>query len=111
MTDAELVDFAHEFREGILDGKPSYSMCFAISAPLATLLEISGVPCKLTRCDNGFNEHYYVELADGRALDPTIDQFNWFFKDTQPPVYLGPPMKYHGVLPAPTTKTDQGAGR
>jgi hypothetical protein len=98
MTDAELLEFAHEFREGILDGKPSYSMCFAISAPLACLLDISGVPCTLTKCDNGFNENFYIKLADGRALDPTIDQFNWFFCDTQPPVYLGPPMKYHGIL-------------
>ena len=38
MTDAELVEFAREFREGILDGKPSRQFCFMVSAPIAPMM-------------------------------------------------------------------------
>jgi len=40
----------------------------------------------------------YKRQADGRALDPTADQFNRLFPDlAMPPVYLGPPMTIHSA--------------
>lgn len=96
MTDADLIEFATEFREGILDGAPSWMMCFAISAPLAALLELNGVRAELCEGDLGEFNHVWLRLADGRVLDPTADQFNDFGFEQMPPVYLGPPTTLHG---------------
>jgi hypothetical protein len=98
MTDAELVECAQEFRDGISDGHPSDSMCFAVCAPLVGLLNFYGVTAELVECENGLCNHFWIRLVDGRALDPTADQFNRLFADNLPPVYLGPPTKYQGVL-------------
>jgi hypothetical protein len=98
MTDAELIEFASEFREGILDGKESNWACAMVCCPLATLLNMHGVKCETVESDLGHCNHIWLRLADGRALDPTADQFNYLFAKDMPPVYLGPPMEYHGVL-------------
>lgn len=99
MTDAELIAFATEFREGILEGKPSNWHCAMICWPLESLLNMHGVACKAVETDLADMNHVWLQLEDGRALDPTADQFNYLFADTMPPVYLGPPVVYHGVLP------------
>lgn len=91
MTDDELIEFAAEFREGILDGSPSDMMCFAIVAPLAGLLSIYGIEADVIEGDLGVCNHYWLRLADGRVLDPTADQFNYCNSQQMPPVYLGPP--------------------
>lgn len=99
MTDAELIDFATDFRVGILAGKRSVWMCFAVCAPLITLLQMHGVTADLVESDLGPVNHIWIRLSDGRALDPTADQF----EDYQyaalgletmslPAVYLGPPI-------------------
>ena len=90
MTDAELIEFATEFREGILDGAPSRMMCFAVSAPLAGLLNFYGVDAKTVEGDVGNMNHIWIELSDGRVLDATADQF-----DDMPAVYLGKPAAIH----------------
>jgi hypothetical protein len=95
MSDARLVKFATAFREGVLDGRPSWMMCFAISAPLAGLLEAHGVRAELCESDLGEWNHVWLRLADGRVLDPTADQFNELFGYEMPPVYLGPPTNLH----------------
>ncbi len=100
MTDAELIKFTTEFREGILNGDRSIWMCFAICAPLVTLLNLSGVKAELIESDLGEFNHYWLRLEDGRALDPTADQFNNYqFASLGagglPPVYLGPPTQLH----------------
>ena len=95
MTDDELIEFASEFREGILDEGPSDMMCAAVCWPLATLLSMSGVTCRAIESDLGELNHIWLLLDDGRALDPTIDQFNYLFNENWPEVYLGPPTKYH----------------
>lgn len=100
MTDAELIEFAAEFREGILGDRPSEMMCAAVSWPLASLLRVSGVDCEAINSElsekMGFLllNHVWIRLADGRALDPTADQFNRFGFDF-PPVYLGEPAEIH----------------
>lgn len=97
MTDAELVEFATEFRESILDGSPSSWMCAAICWPLSTLLEMSGVPNRVIETDLGGMNHFWLKLADGRVLDPTADQFNRIGADKLPPVYLGERRLIHGA--------------
>lgn len=96
MTDAELIEFAAEFREGILNGRPSNWMCAAVCWPLATLLNMHGVECEAVESDLGDLNHVWIRLADGRALDPTADQFNILFPHYDlPPVYLGKPRDIH----------------
>jgi hypothetical protein len=95
MTDAELIEFATEFREGILGGAPSNWMCFAVCAPLAPLLRMSGVEAEMVEGDLGVCNHYWLRLTDGRVLDPTADQFNAHQIEQMPPVYLGPPALIH----------------
>ena len=88
MKDAELIKFATQFRDGILGSQPSNWMCFAVCAPLQTLLNMSGVETELTEgviVEDGYEiSHTWLTLADGRILDPTADQF-----DILPAVYLG----------------------
>ena len=96
MTDAELIEFALEFRAGILDGRDSKFMCAMVCEPLSGLLQMYGVKTEVIESDLGEYNHVWLRLADGRALDPTADQFNWLFPDlAMPPVYLGTPTKLH----------------
>lgn len=94
MKDAELVEFAADFREGILDGGKSDLMCAAVSWPLAALLRCYGVDCDTEESEvpyrDGTINHIWIRLADGRVLDPTADQFGDY-----PAVYLGPPNELH----------------
>lgn len=101
MTDKQLVRFVAAFRSGILDGYPSDYCCFIISAPLEALLRLDGVHVELIESDLGFMNHFWLRLADGRALDPTADQFNGYDGKQRPAVYLGPPMPDIHPVPAP----------
>ncbi len=87
MTDKQLIRYATQFRKGILAGRDSTGFCLMVSAPLATLLEMHGVVCKMVEGANC--HHCFIELADGRILDPTADQFGLV------PVYLGPRKDIH----------------
>src|SRR5689334_11816299 len=98
MTDAQLIEFTAAFRDGILDGDDSWMMCAAVCYPLVTLLNMHGVKAELVETDLGECNHIWMRLADGRALDPTADQFNKLFGYEYPAVYLGEPMKLHGVV-------------
>ncbi|HEU4345779.1 MAG TPA: hypothetical protein VFU31_29875 [Candidatus Binatia bacterium] len=96
-TDDEIKQIALEFRRGLLgdEGSP-LGMCYAVSAPLTGLLSFYGVPCELIQTDHSENldsewhAHYWIRLEDGRALDPTFDQFR-----AGEPVYLGEPTEFH----------------
>jgi len=95
LTDKNLIKIVAEFRAGILGPKPSKSMCFAVCAPLAGYLGFYGVQAKIVEGvvvkDGGWEtNHFWLELADGRVLDPTADQFNDLPDIHLPPVYLGP---------------------
>ena len=99
MEDKDIIDFAMEFRSGILEDKrSSYGMCFAICAPLSTLLILSNVNCEMVESshedieESNFLSHCWIKLDDGRVLDPTYDQFN---EENGDPIYLGPPTKFH----------------
>lgn len=101
MTDEELVTTASEFREGILDGKPSAWMCAAVCWPLAGYLSaFHDLKTETVEVDLGHMNHIWLRLPDGRALDPTADQFNSLFPQMSlPAVYLGPPLAIHGATP------------
>lgn len=96
MSDAELIEFASEFRKCILDGRPSVAMCAMVCWPLAALLRCNGIECETPEIDLGDCNHIWIRLADGRALDPTADQFNTPWRQ-HPPVYLGPPLEIHAA--------------
>ena len=105
MTDKQLVRFVTDFRTGVLAGKSSDLMCFAVCAALVPLLRRLGIRCELVKTDLEDSdlptyEHFWIQLADGCALDPTADQFNGDGADSMPSVYLGPPLSMHGVLSA-----------
>lgn len=107
MSDEDLLTFAWEFRRGMLGEKGSpEGCCFMVSAPLAGLLNASGVPCDVVSSDLGdlpnsdWYEHYWIRLADGRVLDPTFDQF---CSEEPVPIYLGRPTEFHAP-PTPATR-------
>jgi hypothetical protein len=88
MTDAELLRFVIAFRAGLLGRRASTQTCFMLCAPLSTSLTMHGVPNTLVEVWLGRQNHVWLRLSDGRALDPSADQFNAGL----PPVYLGPPL-------------------
>ncbi len=99
MTDDELRQFAWEFRVGILGerGSPE-GMCYAVAAPLQGLLRFYGMQVKLVEADHSSNpdasyiNHFWIELPDGRVLDPTFDQF---CSEEPVPIYIGQPTEFH----------------
>lgn len=99
MTDKKLIKYAASFRRGILGRRNSTFMCFAVCAPLVTLLNMEGVKSELRegdiKLDLGSCNHFWIELSDGRVLDPTADQLTSRFGASLPKVYLGAPTKFH----------------
>jgi hypothetical protein len=90
VTDKALIRFAKEFRDGLLAGRASDRMCGVVCWPLAALLRVNGVDCEAEGIEWSMDgeaearNHWFIQLADGRILDPTADQFGL------KPVYLGP---------------------
>lgn len=84
MTDRQLKRFAREFRCGILNGQSPDRMCFAVCAPLQTLLDIAGIETEMVEAHFSEINHVWLRLKDGRILDPTADQFGL------EAIYLGP---------------------
>lgn len=100
ISDKQLLRIAAEFREGILDGDSSTMRCWMVSAPLQAYLCVAGCESELVETDLGHMNHFWLRLPDGRALDPTADQFNSLFPDMDlPQVYLGTPLSIHGHAP------------
>lgn len=92
----ELLTYAREFREAILQGASSERMCVALSAPLHAAFRGLDIPSQLVISDLGECEHIFLRLADGQVLDPTADQFNRCSREKLPGVYLGAPALIHG---------------
>lgn len=99
MTDRKLLKFTTAFRWGIIGRKKGEFMCFAVCAPLVTLLNMKGVKAELREGDIKFSigscNHFWIELADGRVFDPTADQLKSRFGAVMPKVYLGMPTEFH----------------
>lgn len=99
---SELLAYAREFREAVLQGCSSERMCAALSAPLHAVLLARGSASELVVSDLGECEHVFLRLPDGLVLDPTADQFNPFSREKHPGVYFGAPALIHkGAIPWP----------
>lgn len=83
MSDRKLKRLAAQFRDGILAGRSSEFMCFAVCAPLQAFLAALGLETQLVEVRFPEVNHVWLRLPDGRILDPTADQFGL------EPVYLG----------------------
>lgn len=111
MTDVQLLKFTRSFRRGLLGNGSSAGCCAMVCHPLSTLLEMHGVKNKVIESDLGVMNHVWIQLEDGRALDPTADQFweHWGVTPKLPPVYLGAPTTAHPLPEAPRSgSTNQG---
>lgn len=64
-----------------------------VTAPLQSYLSFLKVESKLIEgfvtIGEAITNHYWIELPDGRIIDPTADQFNEIKKQDMPKVYLG----------------------
>jgi hypothetical protein len=89
MTDREILKIAREMRSGLLENTKPAGMCFVVSAALGGYLSMLGLDCRLIKRDFGFTNHVWLELPDGRVLDPTADQFNKRLRNKFPKIYLG----------------------
>lgn len=94
MKDWQLKATALGVRQGILEGRshPGPSMmCFAICAPLQGYLSFLGVEANLIEGEIRGSDcnHVWLELQDGRILDPTADQFKTPTGEGMPKIYLG----------------------
>jgi len=89
MTDAELLQYASEFRFAVIGDETSSRMCAAISDPLCAALAVQGVPAQVMENVLEDCNHVFLQLPDGRVLDPTADQFNRGSSGPLPAVYLG----------------------
>lgn len=88
MNDKTLIRIVSSFRSGILGKNGSHRACFMVCAPLAGMLRCYGVDVELIEGMVEEGNHFWLRLADGRALDPTADQFD----ARLPRVYLGEPI-------------------
>jgi hypothetical protein len=78
-----------EFRRGMLGKGSSALMCFAVCAPLQSLLEMAGYPTELIEGEVENTEHYWLQLPDGRIVDPTADQLTAPDGSAMPKVFIG----------------------
>lgn len=94
----ELIELVTTFRRDTLAGDKSDCMCFSVCAPLSVLLCLWGIRAEfrsgIAPVDPPYH-HYWIELPDGRVLDPTADQFNGQCGLNFPEVYLGEPTIIH----------------
>lgn len=94
MTDKQLKDCAIGVRRGILGTEMSTWMCYAVAGPLGGALQRHGIELKFVEVEfklpwrDVICGHCFLELADGRILDPTADQFS-HVELKLPQVYLG----------------------
>ena len=87
--DSKLKRLVSEFRRGILGDHPPDMMCFAVCAPLQSYLAIMGIETRLIEMDFGRVNHVWLQLNDGRIIDPTADQFMSLGGTKMPKVYIG----------------------
>ena len=85
-----------EFRDGMLEGRPSNRMCFALCAPLQGYLSFCGFQTELVEGAIEDSNHYWLLLAGnpppefaGWIIDPTADQFSTDERP-MPAIYIGP---------------------
>lgn len=99
VSDRRIYNIVREFRSGLLGPRGSgNSMCFAVCGPLVGLLNSMGVKAELRMAwlqlhEIGSSNHFWIELEDGRVIDPTADQFNHLLGERLPKIYFGAPLE------------------
>ena len=106
LPDTDLVSIATEFRDAIVGSTSSTRQCAIVCYPLAGYLHFLGITVYVEVTLLRRTTHVWIRLPDGRALDPTVDQFD----PSLPPVYLGPRLEMHyakrrTVLPRPRRRS------
>jgi hypothetical protein len=93
MAKDKLHRIVSEFRKGILGKRPSADMCRAVCLPLQGYLSMAGYEAEFIEgeidINNAVFDHVWLELPDGRIIDPTADQFSKPDGAPMPPVYIG----------------------
>ena len=94
MTDKQLIKVVNQFTRGMINGKPTTQKCYLVCAPLYSYLRFIGVDVELiegeVETDKLIHGHYWLQLSDGRIIDPTANQFEG----------LQLPANYIGQLPS-----------
>ena len=96
MNEKELLKIVTGFRKGILGRKKPNMMCAAVTWPLHTFLDFSGVKTKMIRYavqEHNFKavwEHWCLIRPDGTIIDATASQFKKPDGTQMPAVYIGP---------------------
>jgi len=95
--DSRLKKDVLELREGMLGDNPSNWTCGMVCFALQGFLYFAlGLETCLYEGDLGEMNHIWMMLPDGRVLDPTADQFNfWFPHKKYPKVHLGKMLDIH----------------
>lgn len=97
MKDKELIEFATEFRQGVLDGRTPHMNCWIVSQPLSLLLSEMGIENEIVKFDIdaknytlksefGDIEHFCIKIGN-KILDATASQFK------------GMPEVFYGSIP------------
>lgn len=88
----QLKIFCRQFRNGMLDGKPSKGQCAKVSWALQGYLSFAlKLDTEVHQSDVGKWNHMYLVLPDGDIIDCTADQFGKKY----PQVYIGKPLAIH----------------
>lgn len=96
--DQRLMEIVSEFRCGILQGRKSNLMCVAVCSPLeGYLLSIHGIETHAVSGTIDEMEHFWLEMKDGRIIDPTADQFLKPDGSPMPEVYIGKLPGWYGA--------------
>lgn len=93
MKDKELLRTVRGFTKGLLGGKPSFNMCYAVCTALQGYLSFCKYKTTLTEgeimIDNEIHQHFWLTREDGLIIDPTADQFNLKLRMQMPAIYIG----------------------
>lgn len=100
MTDKALKKLVVGFTKGVSAGTVE-SKCFMVCFPLQSFLSLCGVNTKLIKGkvvgEKFVWGHYWLELSDGRIIDPTCDQFNIEGGLAMPKIYIGEKPKEYKI--------------
>ncbi len=93
MTDKDLLKISKDFAKGVLGGNDPKNHCFYVASALGGYLSFGGLKCDLIEgeIDTGDEtwNHFWLQLPDGRILDPTASQFTNPDGSKMPTIFLG----------------------
>jgi hypothetical protein len=105
-SDQGLLIITSKFKKGIVkapDDTRPYS-CL-VCQPLVGFLEVCGYKTTYIEGELWIKQtiwnHCWLELEDGRILDPTADQFNDYIDHVMPGIYIGKKPTYYEVINRP----------